>query len=86
MKITPRMVDALRAFGDYLETYGRPPTAAEVAVRMKIGRPRAYQLLLALVEAGRLERDDGLARGLRLVRVHVGGNPPSNPAATGRPQ
>lgn len=68
MKVTARMVDALRAVVEFLESRGYPPTAAEVGEAMGVSAARAHQLLGRLVEAGRLERDDGVSRGLRLPR------------------
>lgn len=70
MSITPRMVEALRVVAEHLEQHQRPPTVAEVGELMSppVSPARAGQLLDALVDAGRLERDRGVARGLRLPR------------------
>jgi SOS-response transcriptional repressor LexA len=65
------MVQVLRVIVEHIERHGYPPSLEEIgdALEPPVSRARAGQLVDALVEARRLERDDGVSRGLRLPRL-----------------
>jgi repressor LexA len=53
--------------GTYISEAGYPPTVREIGEAFRVGPSTAQHWLSALVAAGRLERDENVSRGLRLV-------------------
>lgn len=49
-----------------VRTEGRPPTQREIAAMFDVSQSQAKKDVNALIAAGKLDRDPGIARGLRL--------------------
>ena len=65
---TRRQVAVLRAIADYLDTNGYPPTQRWLMQELSLGSTNATSChLAALGKKGLLERDFGVARGLRVT-------------------
>lgn len=66
-RLTDRQRDALDELRRYIDEHAVPPTAAELADALGVGRSRAQQLLDALEVAGAIVRRTGKHRSIRVV-------------------
>lgn len=62
-----RRVAVLEAIADSVRTRRYPPSVTELATRFDVSRRQIDLDLGQLVEAGVIERDPGVSRGIRLV-------------------
>lgn len=64
--VTPRQAQALYFIRDYARLHGRSPSEAEIARFMAVSAPAAHELVGQLEKAGRIARQPGQARSIRV--------------------
>lgn len=82
--LTERQTKVLTFLQRYIEQYGRPPTQTELADKLGFSRIAARDHLVALVDKGYIEFEEGTARGLRIVHETLAALPANRLPVIGR--
>ena len=69
--LTDRQKKVLAFVVDYTNTNGYPPTLAEIGKHCRFTKGAAKKHLVAIAAKGFIERDEGTARGIRVVHQSV---------------
>lgn len=77
--MTPRQAEVLDAVRTAIAAAGYPPTLRELARLTGLSMTRVRQHLAALVAAGAIHREEGTARGIRVLTAQAAAAEP--PAA-----